>query len=317
MARIRATRVLAFAATASAILALTGCTANPTPTFTPHAGPINIVTSVGVWANIAKQVGGSQVRVSSVIHSSMQDPHSYTASARDQLLVNQADVTLANGLGYDDFFVTLTKAAPKLDPKLRLRAWCVGECAREGNAGSADELTGNPHLWYHLASVQASVKKLQQGLQRALYTETESQKLSVSAGKFAQALAVLANLEHAVSPKVAGRGALLTEGFAQYLLADLGMKNLTPVEYRNAVENEQDVSPGAMNQMRQLLKNHKVSVVITNRQTQTAQTLQLEAWAKQSGVPVLRLTESLPAGKNYQIWMRSNILNIRNAVTGK
>ena len=68
---------------------------------------LTIVSSTNVWGDVASSVGGDLVQVVSIIDSFSQDPHSYEASARDQLAVNDADVVVANGGGYDSFIDTL------------------------------------------------------------------------------------------------------------------------------------------------------------------------------------------------------------------
>lgn len=317
MAALANLKTLSAGLALSTLLALAGCAPTSNPTFTPHAGPVKLVTSVAVWANIAKQLGGPLVSVRSVIHTSMQDPHSYTATARDQLLVNQADVTLANGLGYDDFFNALTEAAPNLDPRLKLHAWCAAECSLGVTQGQASSLNRNPHLWYHLASVEATAQHLTQGLKRALPTAAHEQQLDVRAKAFEGTIQKLSARETRVRKAVAGKNVLLTEGFAAYLVADLGLRNLTPAEFRNAVEAEQDASPRAMNRIHELLASDQISVLITNRQTATAQTGQLIAWARAANVPVLHLSESLPQGASYQSWMAQNIDAIFSAVAKK
>ena len=62
-------------------------------------------------ASIAAAIGGEQRHVTSIIDSAAQDPHSYEASAQDQLAISKADVIVENGGGYDPFIDTLIDAA--------------------------------------------------------------------------------------------------------------------------------------------------------------------------------------------------------------
>lgn len=316
MAKKLFTRALA-ATVALALLAVTtACTAKARVHFTPQAEPLNVVVSIPVWANIIEQIGGRFVAVKSVIHSSMQDPHSYSASARDQLLVNQADITFNNGLGYDDFFSALAKASPNLDQRLKLHAWCEAECALMAKGGGYRDsiLTMNPHVWFHLASTASTVKHTAAALESALSSTAGKAVIQAGEQRMLSEISKLQKIERVSRATTKGKGALVTEGFAAYLVKDLGMKNVTPVSFRNAVENEADAAPSVMNQLRKQILGHGVAVVITNKLTDTAQTGQLVAWAKQSGVPVLNLTESLPKGQSYSHWMASNIKKIATAV---
>jgi zinc/manganese transport system substrate-binding protein len=310
------TRALAATATLTLLAATAACTAKPQVHFTPKAGPLNVVVSIPVWANIVKHIGGRYVVVKSVIHSSMQDPHSYSASARDQLLVNQADITFNNGFGYDDFFSALAKASPNLDQRLKLHAWCESVCALMAAGGGYSDtiLTGNPHVWFHLVSTASTVKHTAAALESSLSSTDGKAAIRAGEQRMLNQVAELQKIERVSRATTKGKSALLTEGFAAYLVHDLGMKNVTPQSFRNAVENEADAAPSVMNLLRKQIQGHRVSVVITNKLTNTSQTDQLVAWAKQAGVPVLNLTESLPNGQNYSHWMASNIEKIVTAV---
>ena len=117
-------------------LTLTGCAPAATST-----GKLQIVASTNVWGDIAKQVGGDLVEVTSIIDSPNKDPHSYEATARDQLAVKKADLVIANGGGYDDFIETLSAAAGN-KPIFRVNSSVTVVSWQE-----------NEHLWYSLGAV--------------------------------------------------------------------------------------------------------------------------------------------------------------------
>ncbi|WP_300267090.1 zinc ABC transporter substrate-binding protein [Microbacterium sp.] len=70
-------------------------------------GRIRVTASTNVYGSLAEQIGGDRVEVTSIITSARQDPHSYEASARDRLTVQDADLVIKNGGGYDAFVDTL------------------------------------------------------------------------------------------------------------------------------------------------------------------------------------------------------------------
>jgi len=59
--------------------------------------PIRVVTTIGMIADLAKNIGGEMVEVTSLMGTGV-DPHLYKASAGDVTLVSQADLILYNGL---------------------------------------------------------------------------------------------------------------------------------------------------------------------------------------------------------------------------
>ncbi|HYP73588.1 MAG TPA: zinc ABC transporter substrate-binding protein, partial [Microbacterium sp.] len=94
---------------AASALALAGCAASASPAASD--GKIAVVASTNVYGDIAAAIGGDLVDVTSIIDSVAQDPHSYEASARDQLTVSRADLIIENGGGYDAFMDTLIEGA--------------------------------------------------------------------------------------------------------------------------------------------------------------------------------------------------------------
>lgn len=61
--------------------------------------------------NVAAQIGGDHVRVTSIISKPNQDPHEYEAAAAAAAAVAQAELVIENGAGYDDFLGQLLSAA--------------------------------------------------------------------------------------------------------------------------------------------------------------------------------------------------------------
>ncbi len=84
---------------------------SPEITRTGATGVVKVLATTNVWGDIAKQLGGDWVEVTVIIDDPMQDPHSYEASARDQLAVNDAELVVVNGGGYDDFIYSLVQSA--------------------------------------------------------------------------------------------------------------------------------------------------------------------------------------------------------------
>jgi zinc/manganese transport system substrate-binding protein len=140
-------KIRSLALVAASALVLAGCaTTQPEaqPTQTPFDG-ITIVASTNVWGDIAKSIGGDRVQVVSIIENFAQDPHSYEASARDQLAVNDADLIVANGGGYDPFMDALAKTAGN---KEIVYAYVAEELANEDGDHNHDHSDGNEHVWY-------------------------------------------------------------------------------------------------------------------------------------------------------------------------
>jgi zinc/manganese transport system substrate-binding protein len=109
----------------------------------------------------------------------------------------------------------------------------------------------------------------------------------------------------------------ITEPVPLYLLAAMGLKNRTPDDFSRAVEESGDVSPRVLADTLALYSDHRVAALIYNSQTSGPITAQVEAAARSAGVPVVPVTETLPAGTSYLTWMSRTIARVAAAVTGR
>lgn len=106
---IRLSRPFGLLVAAAAAISLAGCA--PAAETQAESTLPTIVATTNVWADVAQQVAGDNFEVIALISDPAQDPHSYEASARDQLAVSEASMFIMNGGGYDDFALTLASAA--------------------------------------------------------------------------------------------------------------------------------------------------------------------------------------------------------------
>lgn len=292
-------------------IALAGC-AQVVPeaesTEEPFTG-ITIVASTNVWGDVAKSIGGDRVQVVSIIENFAQDPHSYEASARDQLAVNDADVIVANGGGYDPFMDALAKSAGNENI---VYAYVSEELAKEDDGHNHDHSDGNEHVWYDFHVVEDFASRLA-GKLAALdpdYSTVYSDNLVV----FQSEIEILEDRMAEVSGKYSGASFVASEPVANYLLIELSLKDLTPKSFSQAIEEELDVSPKDLLEIQNLLKAKAIDVFVVNPQTGSVQIDGLVELANQNGIAIVELSELLPAGARYFDWMDLNIANLEAAL---
>ena len=105
---------------------------------TRAGGRLDVVAAENVYGNIASQIGGPHVSVTSLLTSPTADPHLFEPSTSSGLAVADAKVVLQNGLGYDAFMTRLENAAPSKDRVVVTMADVLGIHGTDAN----------PHLWY-------------------------------------------------------------------------------------------------------------------------------------------------------------------------
>jgi len=296
---------LAFGTLASASL-LAGCAqpvAQPTA-YRPHQGKVQVLASVRVWAQIAAQLGGSAVLSTAVISNANQDPHSYETTVRDQLAVNLADITIANGGGYDHFFSQLIGRKPNPSKGMELNLFA----AQYGKGTKS----ANPHIWYSPVMAGNAAKLIAAAETRAL--PNRATEITKNLARFESALSAMEVRTTKATRTNSGKTALLTENFAQPLIRALGITDKTPAAVYNAVEAGDDLSPKIMAKIQSQLAAGQFSIVILNTQTESAQTSRIANWARQAGIPVVAMAETLPEGTTYLRWMAANLNKIERAV---
>jgi zinc/manganese transport system substrate-binding protein len=289
------------------VLLLAGCAATDSTTDAtdePFAG-LTIVSSTNVWGDVASSVGGDLVQVVSIIDSFSQDPHSYEASARDQLAVNDADVVVANGGGYDSFIDTLAEAAGNSNV---IYAYLPEEGKEEDYAaeeGDHDHDHGNEHVWYDFHVGEDFASRLAEQL-KTLDPDNAAQ-YTANLEEFLVGIESLEERAAAVASSVSDAKIISSEPVADYLLAELGLTNITPESFSQAIEEELDVSPADLLEIQNLISTNSVELFVVNIQTGSVQIDALVKLAKASGVAVIQVSELLPEGLGYLAWMEKNI----------
>ncbi|WP_029137588.1 metal ABC transporter solute-binding protein, Zn/Mn family [Nakamurella lactea] len=295
--------VPALAATAAAAVLVAGCgssgAADPTANGAaadPTGGPasISVVTSTNVYASIATTIGGDAVQVSAILSDPAADPHSFEVSAQDQVKIAKAQLVIANGGGYDDFAQQMVDAA---DPRPQLL-----DAVQISGLDTGDSDHFNEHVFYDLDAMT----KLGNAIAGKLAELDPAGKATFdkNAADFTKVLAALKDRAAGIGAAHPGVKAVVTEPVADYLLASAGISDVTPGDFAEAIEQENDPAPGDIAQVDALLAGGTVSLVVFNSQTAGPVTERLETKAQQTGIPVLKVTETLPAGvTDYADWI--------------
>ena len=294
-------RLLAAAAVVGA-LALGFVFALKTPRPVVMSDKLQVVAGENFWGDIAAQVGGERVHVTSIISDPNADPHLYESNAQDAAAVAVARLVVVNGLGYDDF---MTKLLGTSGGAVR----SVVTAAAVAGAGS----DANPHLWYNLGYV----KKVAAEIEARLAT-TDPAGAAVYATNLRQFDDSLAPVEAVISrikTKYAGAPVAYTEPVPAYLLDAAGLTVETPAGFARSIEDGNDPSPADSLAMEKLVTDRAVRVLLYNSQATSPVTQRLLDLARQSGVPVVGVTETLPKNeKNYQSWQLDQATAIFNAL---
>ena len=258
-----------------------------------HTKILSVVAAENFWGDIASQIGGSHVNVTSIITDPSADPHQYESNAHDGLAVAQSSVMITNGLGYDDAISKLLSSSPKADRTLLVAANVLG--AKTGD---------NPHLWYDTPRLPQVARAIEAAF--AAKDPADRADFERNLQTFETSLAPLNAIIAQIRAQYSASSVAYTERVPGYLLADAGLSVVSPAGFAQAIEDGNDPSPADTAAMNNLLASRAVRVLLYNAQATSPTTVAVRATANEAGVAVIGVTETIPAGaKNFQAWQLS------------
>lgn len=258
-----------------------------------QALPIRVVAAEDFYGDIAAQIGGPDAVVESILVNPDQDPHQFEAGASIARKLAGARIVVYNGLGYDDWVTRLLSSSRAGE------RWLIEVAALAGRKQG-----DNPHLWYDVRAVAALAEALARALAEA--DPARSAQYAARHAALRQDLETLTQRIAALRTQLAGTPVAATEPVFGYMAEALGL-NMRHQRFQLAVMNETEPSASDIAAFEQDLRQRRVKALIYNRQTSGGIAERLHRLAQDSGVPVVGVTETKPAGQTYQAWMHAQL----------
>jgi len=266
------------------------------------AAPLPIVAAENFYGDVAQQIGGGDVAVTSILSSPDQDPHLFEASPSTAKQLAGAQIVISSGADYDPWMEKLLAASKAQGRKEIVVADLV-------HKKSGD----NPHLWYEPATMKALAKRLTADLvaidpaHKADYQKRDE--------AFVASLKPLEAKIAEMKKKYAGTPVTASEPVFGYMAEALGLK-MRNEKFQLAVMNNTEPSVSDVAAFENDLKGHKVKVMLFNAQASEPAVQRLVKLAEDEKIPVVGITETEPAGKTYQEWMLSQLDALDKALAG-
>jgi zinc/manganese transport system substrate-binding protein len=258
-----------------------------------QAAPARVVAAESVYGDVAQQIGGSQVAVTSLMANPQQDPHLFEASPATARALADAQIAVWNGADYDPWFDKLLAAAPRPERRQIDVAKLIGR--KPGD---------NPHLWYDPVAMPAFAKTFAAALAATDPAHKTDYENRLSA--FLNSLKPIEEKIGAMRAKYKGQPVTATEPVFSLLAQALGLA-MRNERFQLAMMNGTEPSAHDLAEIERDLKERKVKVLIYNSQVSELLTKRLVATAQTAKVPVVGVTETLPAGKHYQEWVMGEL----------
>jgi zinc/manganese transport system substrate-binding protein len=263
---------------------------------------LDVVASTNVYGDIAAQIGGSNVDVTSVLTNPDADPHLFEPGTKNGLAVANAKLVIQNGAGYDDFMSKLEGASPSGSRVVVTIADALRVHGRDAN----------PHLWYDVPRLPRIAGAIAAGLEQADPKHADAYHAGLS--RFTKSLWPLDDIVRRIRTRYAGRPVAYTEPVPGYLLEAAGLRNLAPASFTRAIENGSEPPPEAVAAMDALIRGRRVDVLLYNNQAVSPITTQVRAAARQAGVPVVGVAETIPPHLSFQQWQLAQVRSLERAL---
>ncbi|HVT53051.1 MAG TPA: metal ABC transporter solute-binding protein [Dongiaceae bacterium] len=261
---------------------------------------MNLLAAENFYADVAGQVGGPNVKVSSILSNPDQDPHQFEVSPSTARAVSGARLVVYNGIDYDPWMEKLLAASPSSDRKTIVAADLVGR--KSGD---------NPHLWYDPATMTTVAEAIAAELARVDPDHKADYDTRLQA--FTASIQPIQDKIAALRQKYQGAMVTATEPVFGYMAKAIGL-NMRNQRFQMAVMNDTEPSASDVGEFENDLKNRQVRVLFYNSQTTDDLTKRLLDLANASHVPVVGVSETEPAGKTYQQWMMSQLDALEKAL---
>ena len=266
------------------------------------ADPVKVVAAENFYGDLASQIGGANVAVTSILSDPDTDPHLFEASPDTAKAMSDAKIVIVNGVDYDPWMEKLLSAHKAPDRKEIIVAKLAGH--KPGD---------NPHLWYDPAYMKAAAK----ALVADLIAVDPAHKADYEQGqaRFLASLKPLDDKIAAMRKSYAGQPITASEPVFGYQAGLIGLK-VHNEKYALAVMNNAEPTPSEVAAFENDLKGHKVKAMMYNAQASEPAVGKLVQLAKDNNIPVVGVSETEPPKSTYQDWMMGQLNALDKALSG-
>jgi zinc/manganese transport system substrate-binding protein len=265
-----------------------------------EAAGLPVVAAENFYGDLVQQLGGPQVKVTSILSNPDQDPHLFEASPSTAKALKNAKLVVLNGVDYDPWMEKLLNASPSAGRQVII----VGDLvqAKDGD---------NPHLWYKLDNMSAAAKSV-----AAALAQLDAPHAADYQSRLANFLSSLQPLSAKVTEMhnaYAGTPVTATEPVFGYMAAAIGL-DMHNDRFQLAVMNDTEPSASDIATFQDDLTQRRVHALLYNKQTSDDLSRRLLDIAKKAKVPVVGVSETEPADHTYQEWMMQQLTALDQAL---
>jgi ABC-type Zn uptake system ZnuABC Zn-binding protein ZnuA len=291
-------------------LAVLACFLPPFGTMTEARDPIPVVVTIPVLKDLAEQVGGPHVRVTSLL-SGYENEHTYSPKPTDLVAVRKARLLFEIGMGLEVWVSSLVKNAG--GPLLRVITTSQGvelipddADAHEGT--HHDGNTGNPHIWLDPENAVIMLRHITEALIEVDPSHTAEFRTNQAA--YLQRLGQLQKELSARTQRLSDRRFIAHHPAWPYLAKRFSFDIVGTIHMQSGTE------PSALHLQSLIEKIRREHIKVVVSEVQLSQRLP-ELLARETKAHVVVLT-TMPGGltgtETYLDMLRYNVLQLASAL---
>jgi len=263
-------------------------------------GKLAVVAAENFYGDIARQIGGDRVDVTSIMSNPDQDPHLFETSPGVVRQVADAQIVIYNGADYDAWMEKLLNVSPRPNRTAVVVAELTGTKAGQ-----------NPHLWYDPSTMPKVARALADAFSKA--DAAHAADFAARLDTFLASLKPLNDKVEAIAKKYGGATVTASEPVFGYMAAALKLK-MRNERFQMAIMNDTEPSARNVAAFEQDLRSHKVRMMFYNKQASNKAVQRLVDIAHESKIPVVGVTETQPSGVSFQEWMLRQLNDTEKAL---
>lgn len=266
---------------------------------------INLVASFYPLEYFASQIGGSTVKVHSLVPSGVE-PHDYELTPTDLQTLSSANILLVNGNGFEPWGERVIKDFPSMGKELLIASKIASD------SGTTSQLAIDPHFWLDpllATKISAAITSVYQKLDPAHAQEYQSRNLQLITKLNKLDSDYRSGLAHCTQRTIVTSHKAFGHLAARYALTQVPISGLSP---------EEEPSPAQMAQIVTTIRSLGIKSVYTESlvSPKLAQTI-----AKETGAEVLVLdpiesmsSDAQTKGEDYFSRMYENLMMLRKGL---
>lgn len=258
---------------------------------------IKVVSTLESWASLAREIGGNNVEVQSIISNPDTDASTFKPSRKDLQKLYSAQVVISNGAGYD--------------------SWIAKRTAKNSEVVNAASTVGalngdNPYLWFSKDARNEMASNICEAFSKVLPSKKKIFDKRLNAVK-AQEKKLEDYLSNFAKSHKKLKYASVTP-ILFWLMSDMGISDSAPKAYAQQVAQGDEIDKANVDAFQKLIEERKFDVIISNSQSKGDDINILTGTAGRSYTSVIWVNELMPSyATDLRKWVMKICEDINNA----